>query len=1308
MIGHDKNPFFKDSGMTMQIPSEVFQWSLYELHRIKKLQIIQENVENLTDEEIPDVNNTLGRMSCFLYQLSSDAGTLQDVYHELKREDNRRYLNKALIYVKNLRTVTSTGYAEYYFPEGKHRGASKNSDSPVGSKLSDKYKLNYYELLFPARNIFNDNFIKYLLESGNISNEIHPVLKYLSKFPTAWNNLDILEYFTDIETGTGLKLSWQEYFVSEIATPYFYNLKDNLSEFSSVSTATHLDAKSYLNEYNPRRFLPNHKITSCGQVYAPLMKEVRDKFAHEFSVPIPSDFWYDSINFNSGSDTEKYICLRYLKFTTDVLTIAAEFWFSEKSCDEQVEYLNREKRFEITPEDISEWPVAWFENELLEGISTAKERIAAIKQILSRDSLTDYERFVWTLFLGDAFWLCEDSDGTKECYKKAHEILSNNLENEEFILNKSEGRCQYAFPSWWDHSEFFGQNPPKTYTQDDFKEIVSIKKYLSYGNTDEAEQKIINLSESLSERSAEAKAILLNHLSAIAEEMKDEPFIDLFEKQLYDLQGYVRKLRFKEVNSRFRYNDPKWRSDIFEFSNNYEKAKILIGTCDREYKDGMAEAGRCLYHISQDKAKVCPEICDALNESVIANHQYSYLSEPPWSEAYFYVCKVISGDIDSGNKILLGAIKTWLSQVTGTVDKQKKEQCTDLLEFIAVEIRKEKRDCLKESLFPLFDSIREIVKDYYEIIAEASIRASIISLTEEWFNLKIADAKTNQPIAITSSDPDEILESLDYTNIQRIKYWFSVKRNLHFGLAYLKEYSGDIDAIEEYKTPNQCLVAWSEHAKEILNADADTTDQSRKYLIKNALRELNDFKEDTSIYERIGVIYINQLDFESAWECFELVARQSYNPTVLQHLVDLDSFLEDHVRVETIEGCSDAVLSFKAADNEYFTISREYSDDNYDFSGPIFKYAKGLESLLDEKIWSGVVDKFGSDDTQVGLEKLWWIAPSLIKGENRHSFSLGSWPKLIWENIFEFGNSSKNTPDLIIDICRDLSENYSTECLNSIADACYSIAETRNNIAHGGVLTRSELDSTRKEVVVKLDALLQNLWNPSQKKNKWNKSIKNFDILFKLENFCQYNGKPVSALKYIDKCLEIRPWDRNVLLTRMELCETLADNAKSDLNSRLSADYMDMADGAAEKLERYSHIHEMMREYVYMKVYKKYGSAKKILDELYNDPIVREDELEDLFIEYKLECTDFVDKAENQLKISERLLKENPNNIEGLRMQVMPLYQLDRDEEALSALEKLINKHENWEEFYFSEAEFTNSIPEVWHLWRERNLNLNQ
>ena len=171
-------------------------------------------------------------MSCFLYQLSSDAGTLQDVYHELKKDDNQKILNRALIYAKNLQTVTSTGYARYYFSDGEQSASLNNSDSTVGEKLSERYQNNYYELLFPARNIFNDHLIKYLLKYGNVSNKIHPVLKYLSKYPTAWNNLEILEYFTNMETGTGLKCSWQEYFVSEIATPYYYNLNENLPGFN--------------------------------------------------------------------------------------------------------------------------------------------------------------------------------------------------------------------------------------------------------------------------------------------------------------------------------------------------------------------------------------------------------------------------------------------------------------------------------------------------------------------------------------------------------------------------------------------------------------------------------------------------------------------------------------------------------------------------------------------------------------------------------------------------------------------------------------------------------------------------------------------------------------------------------------------------------------------------------------------------------------------------------------------------------------------------------------------------------------------
>ncbi|EHQ34532.1 hypothetical protein Metlim_0392 [Methanoplanus limicola DSM 2279] len=1320
MNGHNKYPSFKHSGMIMQVPHVVFQWSLYELHRIKKIQTIQENAEYLTDEDITDLNNQLGRMSCFLYKLASDAGTLQDVYHELKKGENQRFLDKALIYIKNLQNLTSTGYAEYYFPHECKNSAlnnSKMSDSPEISENSEssvisefpeysviealfkRHENGYSDLLFPARNIFNDNLIKYLLEYGNIGNEIHPVLKYLSKYPTPWNNMEILGYFTYQEKGTELKLSWQEYFVSKITIPYFYNLNDNLPDFYSVPNATSLDPKSDLNEFKPRKYLPHHKIIPFGQDYAPLMKEIRDKFASEFSVLVPSDFWYDFYGYSSGSDDEKYTCLRYIKFTTDALTIAAEFWFSEKSYDEQVEYLNQEKRFEIIPDDISEWPVAWFNNGLLLGISTAKERTVVIKQILSRDSLTDYERFNWTLFLGDSLWLCGDSEGARECYKKAHDILSGNLDNEEFILNDSYDCCQYCGALWTEEPDFLRKTRPKIYSQDDFKEIVSIKKSLLCGNTDEAEENIISLAESLPERSADAKAIILSHLYVIAEEMEAENFIFSFKRQLYDLLGYVRKLRFKEINSRLGYCDPFRRSDVFEFSNIYEKGKILIGTCEREYKDGMAEAGRCLYHISKDKKEDCPAICNALDESIKSNQECSCISYPPLSEAYFYLCKVVSGDIDSGREIILGAIKKWLGGPYGQIDDLKKEQCTFLIEFIAVEVRREKSEFLKECIFPLFDCVMQYTRDY-KIIADSSIRASIISLCKEWFEQKIADAERNQPAAISSLYPDIISESVSYNKKQEIDNWFSRKRDLHYGLAYLKEYSGDTTAIEEYKKPNQYLVNWRENAKKVLGTVTNTTDLRHRNIIKSALKELDNFKEDTSIYERIGVIYMNQLDFESAWECFELaVSGGPRDNIILQYLVELDSYLEDHVRVEAIKGCSDAVMSFKSADYEYFTICRDNYDENFDFSGPVLKYAKGLESLLDEGVWSGVVGEFGSDDELEELKGLPWIAKSLIEGEKRHSFSLGSWGKLLRENILKTRNISEDCPDFIAEISEYLCSNYSTECLTSIEEACSAIVDTRNYVAHGGVLNRKDLDTIKRDIVGRLNTLIQHLWGSTQKKTRWDGSMKSCDLLFKLALSCEFHGKSLSALKYCDRCLEIQPWDIHILSYKYRICEILAKEAKSKHESRLYYDYMDFADEASDKYERYSHIYEKVSDYKCLNLSKKYGPARKVLDDLERDKVVVEDELKYSFTKYKLECNELVKNAEEELRKAERLLNKNPENKDALCAMLVPLYQLGRDDEIEPVMNKVAGILESYDDLFIFENECLSSVPELQSIW---------
>ncbi|WOF16036.1 hypothetical protein F1737_04610 [Methanoplanus sp. FWC-SCC4] len=1308
MNGHENYSSFKDSGMIMQIPSVVFQWSLYELHRIKKIQTIQENAEYFTDEEITDVNNQLGRMSCFLYQLASDAGTLQNVYHELKKGENQKFLEKTLIYVKNLQNSTSTGYAEYYFPQDGTKGALKDSKKSEVSEYSvikalfKRHERGYSDLLFPAGNIFNDNLIKYLLEYGNIGSEIHPVLKYLSKYPKPWNNLDMLEYFTNQEKGTELKLSWQEYFVSEISTPYYYNLKDGLAGFNSNS-ATTPDAKSDLNEFSPRDFFHHHNIHSPDKVYAPFMKEIRDKFASEFSVPVPSDFWYGFYGYSSGSYDEKYTYLRYHKFTTDVLTIAAEFWFSEKSSDEQVEYLNHEKRFEIIPEDISEWPISWFERGLLEGISSSNERIVAIKQILSRDSLTEYETFVWTLFLGDSLWLCEDSEGTRECYNKAHEILSGNLDNEEFILNESERRCQYCFPTWCDLSGFIRENKPKRYTQDDFKEIVSIKKCLSYGNTNEAEEKILNLTKSLPERTSDAKAIILNHLYAIAEEMGAESYLPSFKSQFFDLWEYVRKLRFKEINSRLEYADPDRRTDFFQFTSKYKKAKVLIGSGKKEYKDGMAEAGRCLYHISRNKIEDCPVIYNALDESIKSNQKSHSLLYPPLSEAYFYLCKVISGEINSGREVLFGAIEKWLGDHYRKIDDKKKKQCIFLLEFIAVEVKNEKSESLKECLFPLFDCIMESVDNYYEIVTESSIKASIIPLCKEWFEQKIADAERNQPAAISSSDPDVISKSLHGTYKKSIDNWFSKKRDLHFGLASLKEYSGDITAIEEYKKPNLYLVNWLDNAKKVLDAAANTTtDQKDRCEIKWIIKKLDVFKEDTSIYERIGVIYMNQLDFESAWECFKLaVSEGPYNNRVLHYLVELDSYLEDHVRVEAIEGCSDAVISFKSADYEYFTICRDNYDENFDFSGPVLKYAKGLESLLDEKIWSGVVSEFGSDDELEELKGMWWISPSLIAGENRHSFSLGSWHKMIWKNIFKMENYDKNTPDLIVNICNNLSDNYSTECLNSIEEACSAIVEKRNEIAHGDVLSKSELNAIREDFVIRLNTLIQQLWGSTQKKRRWDDSMKSCDLLFKLGSTCEYDGKNLSALKYYNRCLEIKPWSTPFLSNKAGLCKELAEEAKKNHNSILYADYMDMANDANKKYERYSHINDKIRDYTILNISKKYGPAKKILDELERDEIVVEDKLVNFVVKLKLECNDYVKDADEKLRKAERLLKKNPENKDALCAMLVPLYQLGRDDEIEPIMNKVAGILEDYEDIYNVEYEYLSSVSQLQSMWHK-------
>lgn len=1340
MIGNNQDKSKKGSEMIMQIHPEIFSWSVYELHRIKKLQTIQEAIENWKAEDIADIQNQLGRMSCFLYKLSKDAGTLQNIYHELKKPENKRYLDKTIVYLKHLEKLMSIGSTEYYFPQDVKNKPTALSHNPMADGFVRKYNNNFVDLLYPGRNIFNDKIITYLLHEGNVTPKIHPILRYLSNNPASWNNLKIFNFFIDSKDGIELNLKWQEHFVQHISHPYFYNIHDTLPDPFNKRSLNPLDLKTEVTEYKEEKYILKHKDYPREQWFLPQMKAERVRFADEFLIPTPSYFWYDRRGYEISSMEAKKACLHYLKFTTDALTIAAEFWFSDKSSDEQINYLNQENQLQICAEDISEWPVSWFNYDLMEGISTACERIKIIQEILSRDSLTDSERLNYTLCMGDSLWLIGDTDGSLFHYQNAHRLLSNYLYDEGFIHQLSEGRCQWHQPTFWEEmidsgqiircpiEDLFDQMEQAFlfggglqfkkserlthYSLDDFQEIITIKRCLSEGYEEQAKNKMILLIKSLPGRTLYAKAVILQHLYILFEEgIVDNRYTEFLKKCLNSLESTIHQNLCEEINDEMRYYDPKRRSDVFQFRNKFEKSKILLESGSKNYRSGIAEAGRCLYHLSMDKMSDCERICLEFEQVIEDNEEYSS-NEIPWSEAYVYLCRIITGNIDSERDIFKNRIKKWWSfNNIDNTDNTKRQQLIGLLEFIEVEVTKEKPDSMEEALFPLFDAIMEFIDNGTQMIVDSCINSSIIPLCQKWFEYRIESSRNTEPEAIKHSEASVILDALNYSNKKDLDCWLSTKRQLHFGYAYLKERIGDKTAIEEYQNSMNVKNNWCEHAKQILQQQMNTSDQERKFLISKGLSAVTNYnKTDIEIYEKMGLLYQNNLDLEMAWECFEKVTRvRDYND-VNQHLVTLDRYLEDHVRVESIKGCPDAKLSFKTADIEFFNVKYEYSDDNYDYSGILFKYAKGLESLLDEHIWSDVVNKFRNDQRNKDIKDLWWIAPSLIPGKNRKTFSLGSWARLI--KIRELSEQrTDDKPDLIGDILHYLLKNFGLDCLSQIQDICSDISDLRNYIAHGGVLNKTELNEIRNPLIIKLNELIHLLWGEGFVTKRWQNSIKDCDLLYSLGLFCEHNKQLHSALKYYNKFLKIIPWDDIVLTRKEEVCRDLADEAKVNQKNQLYKDFMEEAVATSNIIKRYSHIDKKMRgDFQRSLITGDYYKAKDILNRLNKDPIVVADGLNSALCEFDENCKAKLRNANRRLKEVGDLLNNEPDDINLLYENIILLYQIGSEGKAKSKLESLCD-HKKVEDLIFefyragailSDLEFASSRTKIDEYFNQR------
>lgn len=454
----------------MIIPEKCFPFFTNELHRHQQYQILSEKVQNWDVTKISQENKRSNLLSLFQYRMFSDPGLYQHVLEEIQNDET--VLQSTIRYMKYLWyswTVDPGSFCQESLEinkelEKRFEGICKELCPVVDTQLSG------YLYKYPMHSILDSTFIleiRNLLKNEN-KDTWELVFLQLTRNRSSYSNFGNIAYFAtkgkkDPKLWKKLELEWLTYFCNQI------NYEKNIyPKYSDYVDNEEVLASNEEFEQNDRIFLsfnsnrePEAKIFFSNTDYC---QDLRKRFAKEFNIDY-KPYWkfnppkLEDYPSSEGCNYEEFLesfkeesrpYTIFQKFTTDCITIAAEFWFLSKTESEMCSLLNQEWKFLIkhmlTPFDnfplseISNFGISYLEYGCVD------EAITILEYYLSR-AKTPEEQYHGHMNLAECHRLLKHYNVAHYHYSQAKEIVAPFLKtknwnglNKEFQSPEAYGR----------------------------------------------------------------------------------------------------------------------------------------------------------------------------------------------------------------------------------------------------------------------------------------------------------------------------------------------------------------------------------------------------------------------------------------------------------------------------------------------------------------------------------------------------------------------------------------------------------------------------------------------------------------------------------------------------------------------------------------------------------------------------------------------------------------------------------------------------------------------------------------------------
>lgn len=1087
----------------MKIHPDVFFACTYDIHRLQRVMNFTKSIPGWKFEEKKQANLECGLRSVFLHRLAHEPGFHQYVLKQVSKDEE--IIKKTTKYLLQLKADWVDSYDSYYLSDAS--APNHNFSEAVLTHISDRnyhaesdYSLSGYIPFNPHLNASS--------LSENTNTEVNRALAYLKTREHSWTDRDLIVFFSlsnaeDRDKITRLKYDWKTYLHKNIERSWIYELDDYHSHSEDVIST---DNAAISQRYDPKT---THKYNYFNWLeYMPFLKEIRDSAAQQFEREIPAENWIDNSSWkrseNSPSEQDKKVCLYYLRFTTAFLTVAAEFWFQKQT--DKIDVINMKTGFTPDLSVLDERPLDYVKYLLSRswGINYPKERKELYLYALKRMPNDDLDRYYALMELGDFSELLHEEKEAEGWYLQLHIFLKKHLNDEKY----------------WDDARYHG------YLLAPDPDIIEfLTKLYSANLRTDFETLLLDTEKILSySRAYELDSSLNVCLRCLLDVARKKGFDDIKEKietTLARKNEEARRRIYKSMDS--AYPEPLltvFRIGQYSITNTWESYVGFLETIynDLEYMDEEIKA-KVQYSLILGYFHL-QKYSDACRIYTELDPKYHYF----WNELVpaVYFSYLACGEKDKGDTYLTDGLEFFCQYRND--EKTNYLRFHLLLEGLAIASCENAKNEEKNAFIEFMD-ILEINNTIClsPLFAKYCILTGYIDQGLAWFDRMIPKTQ----------------------GIYKAEFWLR-KGILLSAKGSLEPAMTSFLCAKEILDSNDLDYSIKNHSELYLGMAKIHQDQMKLHDARDCLR-----KAFTIIYEEL---------FEKAKYTDEKLFWIVMNPELLDMIVrpaiklaELETYLENHVNTEVMLNCHNAKKSIESAEYESLHLYQNITDEDFDFSGPIMKYTKGLEDMLQEKVWSQVVahvhKEYPVKHQDINKEDLgWWLSSTL--GPGPLTLSLGSWARLK-NSISEYQNDPDKKPEnkvlhLAISHLVEILPNGKTDVIISV---CSEITDLRNDIAHGRVLNRSEFLTEREKLVSSLNRVIVTLWGGDAPKDMCvAERIAECQFQNKLAGICHgYGERPNLAFECLKRAYKLNPTDEDVHASVKSLCDNIIGTATAHI-----------------------------------------------------------------------------------------------------------------------------------------------------------------